>query len=108
MLARMSLHGRIVACGAITGYNSEDPCILTNYFQVISMRLQIRGFIVIDCPPQKVKEVITLFQEAIKDGRLKIGDENETVVPTSFEDVPQTWLRLFSGQNTGKLVTKLQ
>ncbi|KIV88768.1 hypothetical protein PV10_08413 [Exophiala mesophila] len=107
MLGRMSMYGRIVACGAITGYNSEEPCILSNYFQVISMRLQIRGFIIIDCAPKRVAEITQLFQDAIKDGRLKIGDANETVVPTAFEDVPKTWLGLFSGKNTGKLVTKL-
>jgi NADPH-dependent curcumin reductase CurA len=33
--------------------------------------------------------------------------EGETVVETKFEDVPETWKRLFEGANQGKLITKL-
>ena len=70
------------------------------------MRLSIRGFIVIDYA-DKFPETIGIFIEALKAGKLKISDENEQVVPTKFEDVPKTWLNLFTGGNTGKLVTKL-
>jgi len=45
--------------------------------------------------------------EAVKSGKIKLGDENETVVETVFESIPNTWIMLFSGQNRGKLVTKL-
>lgn len=31
----------------------------------------------------------------------------ETVVDSKFDEVPQTWMRLFEGKNQGKLVTKL-
>ncbi|KAH7015880.1 hypothetical protein EDB80DRAFT_833104 [Ilyonectria destructans] len=107
MLARMSRNGRIAACGAISGYNSSSPCVLKNYFQIISMRLQIRGFIVLDYPPAKALETQNLLQQAIMDDKLSVSDENETIIPTAFEDVPKTWMRLFNGHNTGKLVTKL-
>lgn len=107
MLARMSRNGRIAACGAISGYNSSSPCVLKNYFQIISMRLQIRGFIVLDYPPAKALETQNLLQQAIMDDKLSVSDDNETIIPTAFEDVPKTWMRLFNGHNTGKLVTKL-
>jgi NADPH-dependent curcumin reductase CurA len=29
-------------------------------------------------------------------------------VPTKFEDIPKTWTKLFSGGNTGKLVTQIE
>lgn len=70
------------------------------------MRLSIRGFIVLDYAP-KFPETIGIFIEALKEGKLQISDANEDVVPTKFEDVPKTWLKLFDGGNTGKLVTKL-
>ena len=41
----------------------------------------------------------------IEEGKLVVTEE--TVVDTKFEDVPKTWQRLFSGQNRGKLVTRL-
>lgn len=70
------------------------------------MRLSIRGFIVTDFLP-KAKETVQLFVRALQEGKLKISDENEHVVPTKFDQVPQTWWKLFEGGNTGKLVTKL-
>ncbi|KIW12232.1 hypothetical protein PV08_09508 [Exophiala spinifera] len=107
MLGRMSMYGRVAACGAISQYNSSEPLALKNYFQVISMRLQIRGFILLDYL-QKRAEALQVFRQAIQDGKLKIGEGNQTVVPTKFEDVPKTWLKLFSGDNTGKLLTKIE
>jgi hypothetical protein len=107
MLTRTSKNGRITACGAISGCNSDDPCVLRNYFQMIPMRLQIRGFTVHDSPPDKAAEAQILLWKAIEDGTLDLSDDNETIVPTKFEHVPNTWLALFEGKNTGKLATKL-
>jgi len=50
-----------------------------------------------------MKKVIGLVQA----GKIKMGDESETVVDAKFEDIPRTYLKLFSGANRGKLVTKL-
>jgi len=52
---------------------------------------------------EATKKVIGL----VKEGKIKMGGENETVVDTKFEDIPRTYLKLFSGDNRGKLVTKL-
>ena len=71
------------------------------------MRLSIRGFVVIDFLSQAA-DTIKLFIQALKDGKLKISnEESEQVVDTKFEDVPKTWLKLFEGGNTGKLVSKI-
>lgn len=70
------------------------------------MRLSIRGFIASDYLP-KAREVTDLFLQGLRDGKLKISGENEQVVPTKFEDVPKTWLKLFEGGNTGKLISRL-
>lgn len=106
MLANMKQNGRISACGAITGYNGEAALPLKNYFNVISMRLQIKGFIVIDFL-HKAPETIAKLVAAVQEGKIKIGKENETVVETKFDHIPGTWLKLFEGGNQGKLVTKL-
>ena len=108
MLGRMARHGRIAACGAISAYNSSPDQVygIKNWFEIISMRIQVRGFIVTDFIP-RAGEAISTFRQALQDGKLKIGEENEHVVDTKFEDVPKTWLKLFEGGNTGKLITKL-
>ena len=108
MLTRMKKGGRVAACGAITDYNKREKSGLKNWSEVISSRLEIKGFIVMDFlaegkGPEAVKELVT----ATKEGKIKVGEENETVVDTKFEDVPKTWMSLFEGANTGKLVTKL-
>jgi NADPH-dependent curcumin reductase CurA len=107
MLGRMAKHGRVVACGAISAYNSREPLKLAHYSDVISMRIQIRGFIVMDFM-DKAGEVVGIFKKAISEGKLKVGEENEHVVEAGFEEVPKVWMKLFEGANTGKLITKIK
>ena len=54
----------------------------------------------------KFPEAREIFRKALADGKLKI-EEGEQVVKTKFEDIPKTWLMLYSGGNQGKLVTAL-
>ena len=108
MLSRLKRHGRVISCGAIDVYNKEDKAQLKNYHEIIYNRLEIRGFIVIDLlesggAPQAIADLVQAYQE----GKIRIGDESETVVDTKIEDIPKTWLKLFEGGNTGKLVTKI-
>lgn len=55
----------------------------------------------------KYDEAREIFTKALKDGKLKI-DEGEHIVSGGFEDIPSTWMQLFSGANSGKLVTAIQ
>lgn len=108
MLTRMARDGRVAACGAISQYNAKEQdggVRLKNWFEVISMRLRIRGFIALDFPA-KLEEGQKTLHQALEDGKLDIT-EGEHVVETKFDDVPATWLKLFEGANTGKLITML-
>jgi NADPH-dependent curcumin reductase CurA len=109
MFTRMARGGRIAACGAISSYNKSPSKQdgLKNWFDVITMRIQIRGFIVTDYLHKRA-EVLGIFRKAIEEGNLVIGADSEQVVPTKFEDIPKTWMKLFEGSNTGKLVTAVQ
>ena len=106
MLGRMAKYGRIACCGAISGYNTADKSGIKNWFEIVIMRLQAKGFIVLDFA-DKFGEAQKIFREALSEGKLQI-DEGEHIVSGSFEDVPKTWLKLFGGENTGKLVTAIQ
>ncbi|KAK4560699.1 quinone oxidoreductase [Recurvomyces mirabilis] len=107
MFTRMARHGRVVACGAIANYNSmsDRATGLKNWFEVIQMRLQIRGFIVIDYL-HRANEAREAFQKMLKEGKLQI-EGGEHVVKGDFEEIPKTWLKLFEGGNQGKLVTEV-
>lgn len=109
MLSRMKKHGRIAACGAVATYNNMSSAGVKNWFEIISNRLEVKGFIVLDAASEgKTGPMLQKIIENIKAGKIKIGEDSETVVPTAFEDVPKTWNLLFTGGNTGKLVTEIK
>ena len=102
-ISAMRPHGRIIACGAISKYNDETarpgP---RNLPMIISKRLTIKGFIVLDSVdrmPEFGKEV----GGYLADGKLRI---KETVV-VGIESAAQAFINLFHGANTGKMVVSL-
>ncbi|KAJ5728537.1 hypothetical protein N7493_004867 [Penicillium malachiteum] len=108
MLTRLAKFGRVAASGTISNYNKDsDITGLKNFYEVVTMRLQILGFINIDWIDH-LSEVRALLVDEWKKGTLIIGDESEMVIETEFKDIPRTWMMLYSGGNTGKLVTKLK
>ena len=109
MLSRMKRHGRIAACGMISSYNRlGEPASMRNWFEIISNRLEIRGFIVTDAVLSgKTKGYVQILAQALKEGKLRLDEGSETIVETKFEDIPKTWMMLFEGKNQGKLVSKL-
>lgn len=60
-------------------------------------RIQLRGFIILDAGP-KFPEYTKKLIQGYKEGKLKISDENETVVKAKFEDIPKTWVSLVSSR----------
>lgn len=70
------------------------------------MRIHIHGFIVLDYI-HKAAEVMGILAQAWQEGKIIVDDSMETVVEAKFEDIPQVWMKLFDGSNTGKLTTKL-
>ncbi|KAL6713512.1 quinone oxidoreductase [Lecanora helva] len=108
MFTRMKRHGRIAACGAVADYNKSDWTGLKNWFEVISNRIEIKGFIIFDfLATGKGPEAVGELVQAWKEGKLQVSEANETVVKTKFEDVPKTWMSIFEGANQGKLISKL-
>ena len=102
-LAAMRLHGRVIACGAISQYNDETPPPgPRNLALVIGKRLSIQGFIVLDWMhrmPTFLAEVGALYAA----GQLRV---KETLVE-GLENAPQAFLDLLRGGNVGKMVVKL-
>ncbi len=102
-LSALRPHGRIVACGSISGYNDLQPQPgPNNLFNMIGKRLTMKGMIVGDWLGQQVE-----FEEAvggyIDAGKLK---SQETVV-VGIEQAVEAFIGLFEGKNTGKMLVKL-
>ncbi|KIK68570.1 hypothetical protein GYMLUDRAFT_36031 [Collybiopsis luxurians FD-317 M1] len=104
-LSVMKRNGRIVVCGAISVYNDKSQLILDNWLEVISNRLNIKGFSVLDYFNRR-EEAVQVLTSALKEGKLSVTG-GETLVRCVFEQVPGTWIKLFSGENTGKFVTQI-
>ncbi|MEO8614997.1 MAG: NADP-dependent oxidoreductase [Luteolibacter sp.] len=102
-LSALRVHGRIIACGGISGYNGTTPQPgPTNLFNMTTKRLTMKGLIVGDWLASKnefEKEVGDYFRS----GRLK---DKETVVE-GIEQAPAAFIGLFGGRNIGKMVVKL-
>jgi NADPH-dependent curcumin reductase CurA len=102
-LTTMRVHGRVIACGAISTYNDEKPAPGPhNLPLIIAKRLTIRGFLVRDWSdrrPAFLAEVGPLLAK----GKLK---SRETVVE-GIERAPQAFIDLLRGGNIGKMVVKL-
>lgn len=102
-LSALRVHGRIIACGGISGYNEAKPRPgPSNLFNMITKRLTMRGFIVrdsLDRQNEFEKEVGGYFRA----GKLK---NKETVVEGIGRAV-DAFIGLFQGNNVGKMVVKL-
>jgi NADPH-dependent curcumin reductase CurA len=102
-LSALRIHGRIIACGGISGYNNERPQPgPANLFNITTKRLTMKGLIVSDSLDRRVefeREVGGYFRA----GKVK---NTETVVE-GIEQAVGAFLGLFQGKNLGKMVVKL-
>ena len=102
-LSALRVHGRIIACGGISGYNDEKPRHgPSNLFNMITKRLTMKGFIVRDWLDHQA-EFETEVGGYFKAGKLK---HKETVVKGIAQAVG-AFVGLFQGQNIGKMVVDL-
>jgi len=102
-LLNMAQNGRIVLCGGISSYNSEElPPGPKNYMQLVIRRCKMQGFILIDYYDQAASAVKELGQW-VAEGKLKHAED----IQEGFENTPKTFLRLFNGANLGKQLLKV-
>ena len=102
-LSALRVHGRIIACGGISGYNEEKPRPgPSNLFNMITKRLTMKGLIVLDWLNRQdefKKEVGGYFRA----GKLK----NKETVVEGIDQAVSAFIGLFEGNNVGKMVVKL-
>ena len=102
-LARLARGARVVICGAISQYNNLDSMRgPSNYMSLLVNRARMEGFVVIDYIgryPEAMREMAGW----IADGRLVARED----VVEGFDAFPDALVKLFKGENIGKLVLKL-
>jgi NADPH-dependent curcumin reductase CurA len=103
VLTRLARKARIVICGAISQYNNTTPVKgPANYLSLLVHRARMEGMVVFDYAdryPVAIKELAGY----LKDGRMKSKED----VVSGLATFPETLLKLFNGENFGKLVLEV-
>ena len=102
-LSRINRKARIVICGAISQYNSttgvQGPA---NYMSLLVNRARMEGMVVFDYAdryPIAIAEIAGWMRE----GKFKSRED----VVLGLSTFPEALLKLFSGENFGKLILKV-
>jgi NADPH-dependent curcumin reductase CurA len=101
-LAAANLHARFAICGLIDVYNSTKPTELRYLPRVIAARIRIQGFLVTDY----MANAAAFYREMgalLAAGQLR----SEETILDGLDAMPEAFLGLFSGGNTGKMLVRL-
>jgi NADPH-dependent curcumin reductase len=103
VLTQLARHARIVICGAISQYNSttgvRGPA---NYMSLLVNRASMTGMVVFDYA-DRYADAMKEMAGWIGAGKLKTRED----IAEGLQTFPETLLKLFKGENTGKLILKL-
>jgi Putative NADP-dependent oxidoreductases len=100
LLARKA---RVVICGAISQYNNTEPPKGPSYYlSLLVNSARMEGFVVFNYAARYAEGVAALAGWLMQ-GKLKARED----VVEGLETFPETLLKLFSGENFGKLVLKV-
>jgi len=100
-LASAKTFARFALCGMISGYN-ETVSGLSNLLMAIEKRLLLQGFFVPDHFSRQA-EFIEKMNRWIRNGDVTYRE----TVEVGIERAPAAFLKLFSGENIGKMLVKL-
>ena len=104
VLARINRKARIIICGAISQYNAtsavQGP---KNYLSLLVNRARMEGIVVFDYA-DRYPIAVAEMAGYLKDGRMQ---SREDIAEGGVAAFPDTLLKLFNGENYGKLVLRV-
>lgn len=103
VLPLMKAQGRISVCGMVSNYNhQQEPYPIRNLWQMVVNRITMRGFLAYEAVDM-LEEAETRLADWFRSGDL-IATEN---VSTGLDAAPDAFIRLMSGETTGKTLVRL-
>lgn len=103
VLAQLARKARVVLCGAISQYNNlADVRGPKNYLSLVINSARMEGFIVFNYA-QRYGEGIQALAAWLAEGKIKARED----IVEGLENFPEAFLKLFRGENLGKLVIKV-
>jgi NADPH-dependent curcumin reductase CurA len=102
-LVRLARNARVVICGAISQYNATEPVAgPSNYLSLLVNRASMTGFVILDYYAryaEGLREMAGWYAQ----GKLSSRED----IVTGLENFHEALLRLFAGENDGKLVLEV-
>lgn len=103
VLTRITRGARIIICGAISQYNNTAPVKgPANYLSLLVNRARMEGIVVFDYA-DRYPQAIAEMAGYLKQGKMKSKED----VVDGIANFPETLLKLFNGENFGKLVLRV-
>jgi len=103
VLLNINQFARIIVCGSISVYNNTElpKSISVQPFLVRNSAL-MQGFIVFNYA-EKYPEAIAQLSQWLAEGKLTYSE----TIAEGFDNIPQAFLDLFEGKNSGKMLVKI-
>jgi NADPH-dependent curcumin reductase CurA len=102
-LGQLARGARIVVCGAISQYNNTGPVVgPSNYLSLLLNRATMKGMLVFDYA-DRYAQAGAEMAAWMAAGKLKSRED----IVEGLAAFPETLLRLFNSENSGKLMLKL-
>jgi NADPH-dependent curcumin reductase len=103
VLARLARGARIVICGAISQYNNTGPIAgPSNYLSLLTNRATMKGMLVLDYV-DRYAQAGAEMAAWMAAGKLKSRED----IVEGLATFPETLLKLFKSENSGKLMLKV-
>jgi NADPH-dependent curcumin reductase CurA len=103
VLAKITRGARIIICGAISQYNNTTPVKgPANYLSLLVNRARMEGIVVFDYA-DRYPVAVAEMAGYLKAGTMKSRED----VVVGLDTFPETLLKLFNGENFGKLVLQV-
>jgi NADPH-dependent curcumin reductase CurA len=103
-LTRLARGARIVICGAVSQYNATEGVRgPSNYLSLLVFRATMTGMVVFDYA-DRFGEAMAAIAGWMREGRIV---SREHIVDGGVSAFPDALLKLFAGENTGKLVLRV-
>jgi NADPH-dependent curcumin reductase len=100
-LAHLAMGARVVICGAISQYNNASIQGPKNYMKIVTARGYITGIIVFDYL-NRYPEAVAQMSDWLTEGVIETKED----IYDGIKMFPSVLLKLFSGENFGKLLIK--
>ncbi|WEK58003.1 MAG: NADP-dependent oxidoreductase [Candidatus Brevundimonas phytovorans] len=99
---RLNVHARMAVCGLISSYNATRMPPSPNFSRIITHRLDVQGFLVLDYA-HRAREMVAEMGPWLSDGKIKW----KVHVDDGLEGAVTSLNRLFTGDHDGKLLVRV-